>query len=96
MSIKSGEMSRIVCAIATRPKMFGALSAASSRATLRPSRYATDLSSMSRRPLASGRLTRAAALSTASAMEPAWCIMIDVSCRPSGAAATAQIGRAHV
>jgi hypothetical protein len=35
----------MVCAIATRPKMPGVLSAASMRACARPSRYATDASS---------------------------------------------------
>ncbi len=71
MSIRSGEMSRIVCARATRPKMLGAESAASIRATLRPSRYATDPSSIGQRPFGSFCETTAAALSTASAMNPA-------------------------
>ena len=82
MSIRSGDTSRIVCASATRPKMLGADNAASIRAALRPSRYATESSSISLRPFGSGSATFAAALSSASAMKPAWCIMIDTSGKP--------------
>jgi Thiolase C-terminal domain-like len=56
-SIKSGEISRMVCASVTRPKMLGALNAASMRAALRPSRYAAASSSMSLRPSGSGSET---------------------------------------
>jgi len=69
--------------------MLGALRAASIRAALRPNRYATDASSRSLRPPGPRCVTLPAALSRAVAMKPAWCIMIDTSCRPSGAAATA-------
>ncbi|CNJ52466.1 Uncharacterised protein [Mycobacterium tuberculosis] len=71
MSISSGAMSRMVCAWATRPKMPGVDNAASRRAALRPNRYATDPSSISRAPLGSGRVTLAATASTAADMNPA-------------------------
>src|SRR5215208_3849796 len=73
MSIRSGEMSRMVCASATRPKILGALNDASMRATLRPNRYATEPSSIRRRPFGSRRAALAATLSAAVAMNPAWC-----------------------
>ena len=73
MSIRSGETSRMVCAIATRPNISGVLAAASIRAMLRPSRYFTDSSSA----------VSAAILSTASANSSRCSVMAAIFCKPS-------------
>ncbi|CNH71419.1 Uncharacterised protein [Mycobacterium tuberculosis] len=72
-SINSGEMSRIVCAIATRPYGPGVEIDASIRATHRPSRYCTASSSIS---------TSDATVSTASDISVPWAAMAEMYCRP--------------